>query len=318
MSIRRAYDGKGPIEYFLPTCFMRVNQFGTMKTVTRKMLFSYIFIKDTEPGIRDIKRSIPQLRLLTMPGSKRGDTRYMIISDRDMDMFRKIADAYSGQLPCYRVGDIQLEEGDYVRVVGGMFDGIEGRMISSPGRNSGQVILPVSNLFLVSTGDIAQQYIQILEFGKGNRHPYNMFEAHLPRAVDALANKLTKGELTEKELASMLVFTGRLEQLQPATLIIESFHSGLMLMSYTAMGRGHEEAAAQWLNRCHELLPKLTAEIQLSLQLSMMYAATGDSELHKRLQIIVDEWQPIKANQKKKRTIAEMLARFEGIYNEQR
>ena len=314
LSVQRACNGESAIEYFLPTCFMRVNQFGTMKTVTRKMLFSYIFIRDTEAGIRSLKRAIPQMRLLKKPGAMPGDSSLMTITDRDMTMFRKIADAYSGQLPCYRIGDVQLEEGDLVRVVGGMFDGVEGRLVSAKSRNGGQVMLPVSNLFLISTGDIASQYIQILEFGKGNRHPYQLFDAHLPLAVEALTSRLTRGSLNEKERAAMLAFTGRMEHLQPATPIIESSHAGLMLMSHTALGNDAE--ATRWLTRCQEILPTLTAELQTAMHLAMMYAATGASDLASRLRAIISAWPPLTASQTKKRTIATLLTTFAPLHHQ--
>ena len=312
LSVQRACNGEAAIEYFLPTCFMRVNQFGTMKTVTRKMLFSYIFIRDTEAGIRAITRVIPQMRVLKKPGAQPGDSSLMTITDRDMAMFRKIADAYSGQLPCYRIGDVQLDEGDLVRVVGGMFDGVEGRLVSAKSRNGGQVMLPVSNLFLISTGDIASQYIQILEFGKGNRHPYKLFDAHLPRAVEALTSLLVSGALSEKERAAMLAFTRRMEHLQPATPILESSHAGLMLMSHTALGNDAE--AARWLARCNDVLPTLTAELQTAMHLAMMYAATGTPDHASRLRAIIASWDPITPSDRKKQTIATLLTTFAPLH----
>lgn len=96
LSIKRAYDGKGPVEYFLPICFMRVKKFGTDEQVTRKMLFSYVFIRETEAGVREIKRLIPQLKLITTPESKFRQTEYVKVDDSYMSMIKKIANAYSG------------------------------------------------------------------------------------------------------------------------------------------------------------------------------------------------------------------------------
>ncbi len=315
LSIKRAYEGKGPIEYYMPTCYFRVNKFGTSQQVTRKMPFSYVFIRETELGIREIKRFVPTLRMFTLPGSKHHDTRYVKLSDQEMSMLKIIANAYSEQLPCHHIEDFKLEDCDDVRVVEGVFKGLEGKMTVSPGRNSGKVILPVGNLFLVSSGEILHQYTQILAFAKGSRHPYYVFDAHLPRAIEALSNKLTKGELDDNELASMLVFTGRLENLQPPTLIIESFYSGLMLMSYAAIGESQKDAKEHWLKECYGLLPQLKSEIQIGLQLSMMYASTGAPELAEQLHRMIDEWQPIEPSQKKKKTIADILTRFKAIYN---
>ena len=316
LSIKRAYEGKGALEYFLPSYFMRVKQLSTGKYVSRKMVVSYVFIRETEGGIRQLKTQMPQLQLITSPESKAHNTQYVKLNDFEMSMVKKIADIYDGQLPCYRSDEYKLDGCDYVKVVDGPFKGIEGRIVTWPGRDSGQVILPISNLFLVSTGDILSQYTQIIEFGKGNRHPYHMFELHMPRVIEALTKQLTKGEIAPDELATMLIFTGRLENLQPATLNIESLYSGLMLMSYTAAGSGYEDAKERWLNNCNELLPSVKAEIQMGLHLSMIYASTGNPKIAEQLHKLVDSWKPFKPSQQKKYTIAKMLAKFEAIYSQ--
>lgn len=316
LSIKRAYEGKGALEYFLPSFFMLVKQFGTGKYVSRKMVVSYVFIRETEGGIRQLKTKMPQLQLITSPESKAHNTQYVKLNDSEMSMIKKIADIYDGQLPCYRSDEYKLDGCDYVKVVDGPFEGVEGRIVTWPGRDSGQIILPVGDLFLVSTGDILSQYTQIIEFGKGNRHPYHMFELHLPRAIEALTKQLTNGEIPPNDLATMLVFTGRLEALQPATLNIESFYSGMMLMSYTAAGCGFEVDKERWLNNCNELLPKLKAEIQTGLQLAMMYASTGNPKIAEQLHNLIDSWIPLKPTEQKKFTIVKMLERFEAIYSQ--
>lgn len=292
---------------------MRVNRFGKEVMATRKMLYTYIFVRDTEAGVRELKHFIPQLHMLSHPGGDlQGRRRYMTVSDREMDMFRIIADAFSGQLPCYRFDEVDLEEGDLVQVVGGVFDGVEGRLRCTRGREGGQVLLALGNLLLVSTGDIAPQFIRILEFGKGNRHPYRQFETHLPRAVAALAKRLTDGTLPVEDLPQQLVFTGRFALLKPRTLIVESSHAGLMLMSYTALNDRDE--ARRWLDTCRDILPRLTAPLQIGLHLAMMYAATGDRQLAARLAALTAAWLPVGSGELKKRTVIDIFNKFQSIY----
>ena len=154
LSIKRAYEGKGALEYFLPSMFMRVKQFGTGKYISRKMVVSYVFIRETEGGIRLLKSKMPQLQLITSSESKAYNTQYVKLDDFEMTMVKKIAVVYDGQLPCYRSDEYKLDGCDYGKVVDGPFKGIEGRIVTYPGRDSGQVILPIGDLFQVSTGDI--------------------------------------------------------------------------------------------------------------------------------------------------------------------
>ena len=117
LSIKRAYEGKGALEYFLPSMFMRVKQFGAGKYISRKMVISYVFIRETEGGIRLLKSKMPQLQLITSSESKAYNTQYVKLDDFEMTMVKKIADVYDGQLPCYRSDEYKLDGCDYVKVV---------------------------------------------------------------------------------------------------------------------------------------------------------------------------------------------------------
>ena len=66
LSIKRAYEGKGALEYFLPSMFMRVKQFGAGKYISRKMVISYVFIRETEGMMKDGKIDIGDNDLLKM------------------------------------------------------------------------------------------------------------------------------------------------------------------------------------------------------------------------------------------------------------
>lgn len=308
----RTQRGEPLVEYFLPVCQMKTVRSGRQIVVEQKMLFTYLFVRDTLAGIRQLREHIPGLRLLRHPDDRSGDNwRYMTVTNREMAMFRTIADAFAGNLPCYRIDDVNLEDGDRVQVVGGQFDGVEGILRCAPGRAGGQVLLIVGNLLIVSTGNIAPQYIRILEFGSGNRHPYRQFEAHLPRTVRALCRRLAGEAPDEADLAAMQVFTARFALLRPATVNLASSHAGLMLMSYAALD--NRPRRDRWLAECEALLPQVTADQQRGLHLAMMHAATRRHDLATQLHRLIDAWQPIAPNQQKKLTIARMLTQFEAF-----
>lgn len=308
----RAQQGLPPVDYFLPTCYMRVNRFGRQVLAQRKMLFTYLFVRDTAAGLRDIRTRIPGLRMLTVHDSHTGQRRYMTITDRDMESFRTIANAHSGELPCYRVGDIDLQAGDRVQVIGGPFSGVEGTLRTAPGRDGGQVVLAIGDLFIVSTGDIQSQYIRILQFGHGNRHPYKQFEAHQPRALAALAAHLRHQPLAVDDLTAMQVFVQRYQLLQPDTPNLAATHAALMLITTTALQLAPQRE--HWLAQCRSLLPGITAPQQRAMLQAMLYAATGDPQLAQTLQATIASWQPIKPAEAKKRTIATILAQFQPLH----
>lgn len=313
LSDARARHGEEPLELFMPTCIRMTNLFGQAKMSRRKLIGNYIFVRGSYQDILEAKRMIPSLWLLPHPDKNEAGLRYMTISDREMDLFKAIAHAYSNELPCLPIGAVDLDEGDKVEIVGGDFDGMCGTLQCSQGRQGGKVLMAIGNLFIAVTPDIRPQYIRILQFGKGNRHPYRMFEAHLPRAVRALRHvREMDGEkgLTTNDVAAMTVFTGRFESLEPATVNIASQHATLMLMSYAALQ--DFEKTRHWQQRCRALIPKIKSDTQRAWQLTFMYAAIGDHDLCCQANAIVDNWT-IAPNDHKRSLILSTLQTFTNI-----
>ena len=277
LSAVRVARGEEPVEYFMPTCIRMSSIFGQARMSRRKLIGNYIFVRDTYKNILEAKLVVESLRLLPHPDHNAGQRAFMTISDHDMALFKALARVYSYELPCLPFGAIDLEVGDKVEIVGGAFDGLCGTLQCSQGRTGGKVLMEIGNLFIAVTPDISPQFIRILQFGKGNRHPYRLFEAHLPRVMQALRHARSHDNergLTTEDVAAMTVFTGRFESLQPATVNIASQHATLMLMSYVALQ--DKEKIDKWFARCGAILPKVKSDTQRAWQLAFMYAATGD------------------------------------------
>ncbi|MBO4803322.1 MAG: hypothetical protein J5503_02130 [Muribaculaceae bacterium] len=313
LSRARIRRGNTPVEYFMPTCVEMSTLFGTARMRRRKLLGNYIFVRDTYKNILEAKQVVESMWLLPHPDRKDGEHEFMTISDHEMDLFKAVARAYANELPCYPIGMVDLEEGDKVEIIGGDFDGMRGTLQCSQGRNGGKVLMAIGNLFVIATPDIKPQYIRILEFGKGNRHPYRQFEAHLPRAIQALRHKYLNntGGLTTEDLAAMSVFKGRYEALRPATINLASQHATLMLMSCAAL-EDHENTR-QWLNYCRELLLKVKSETQRAWQLAFMFAATGEARLRQDALSIVSTWD-IAPNDHKRAMVATALNTFTPLF----
>ena len=279
---------------------------------TRKMLFSYVFILSSEREVAAIKKAVPSLKLNSPISTATGKRKYVTMPADEMAKIRKVADAFAGQLPCYRADAYSLDTCDRVRIIGGPLAGIEGAMAMTQGKRTGQVILPVNDLFVVSTGEVPPANYIVLEFGRGNRHPYHTFENYLPRALQAMEQRLLTGRLDTPMQAELLKFVTRYGELTARTLNIESTHAALMLLSYAAL---NDRAEAEcWHARCREILPTLKAELQIALLLTTLYAATGSQDYAKRLQTLIATWPPIAAADRRKLLVTTTLKKFDRIY----
>lgn len=307
-----------PVEYFLPTCIEHSIRSGKSIVRRKKLIANYIFIRDSLKNVMEMTQGTGSLWLLPHPDHESNGKRYMTISDHDMEIFKTVANAYANELPCYPIEAVDLEEGDQVQIVGGEFDGMKGTLRCSQGRNGGKVMMAVGNLFLISTPDIRPQHIRILQFGKGNRHPYRQFEAHVPRVLQALRHQWGKDVsdgLTTEDLASMTVFTGRFEALEPATVNIASQHAALMLLSYAALQ--DKERTERWLLRCRAILPTVKSDTQRAWQLAFMFAATGIASFREEADALVSSWT-IAPNDHKRTLIATTLNEFYSIHGQNR
>lgn len=307
-SLRYALEEKNVPEMFVPACFMRVNR--GAKEALRKLPLTYVFVRTTERGVAEIKKALPTLKLNAPISVATGQRKHVTLHDGEMRMFRKIADVFGGQLPCYPAGAFDVESCDRVRIVADPFAGVEGAMVPSQGRDGGLVVLPMRDLFFVSVGEQSPHNYKVLEFGKGSRHPYHEFDNYLPRVTDALRQRLTTGGIDDGIYADVAKFVHRYSELSARTLNIESMYCSLMLMSYAALDEDREA----WLGECKRLLPRLTADLQRALHQAMMYAATGDATLARQLHGIVAEWGEIAAGDRKKRTVVALLTEFESLY----
>ena len=272
LSLKNAFEGKGVVEYFMPACFMRVRRSGSSEPVTRKTLFNYIFVHSTQRDIADIKSNVSRLNLKTPGNSPTGPRSALTVDDRQITMIRKIADIFGGKLPCYRNDEYDLSTCDTAHINGGPFEGIEGPLMCKTNRLSGQIMLSVRDLFIVATGEIQPQYINVIRLGERSRHPLQALETYIPRVTKALTHKLMTGQLDDDERNNIDAFTRRYALLRPDTDDDATLHTGLMLMSYTALS--DNDAATQWLHAAQRLRPSL-APPQTALLDAMTYAATG-------------------------------------------
>ncbi len=318
LSAARMRRGEEPVEYFMPTCVRMSSSFGQARMSRRKLIGNYIFVHDSYKNILEAKQVMQSLWLLPDPDRREGQRAFMTISDHDMALFKAIAKAYSNQLPCLPIDAVDLEEGDKVEIVGGEFDGMCGTLHCSQGRTGGKVLMAIGNIFIAVTPDIRPQFICILQFGKGNRHPYRLFEAHVPRVLQALnhlhGNKedgISAHSLTTDDVAAMTVFTGRFESLRPSTVNIASQHATLMFMSYAALQ--DTVKTDQWRQRCQLLIPKIKSDTQRAWQLALMFAATGDEQLHRQASDIVSTWT-IAPSDRKRTLITTTLHNFRTVF----
>ena len=136
---------------FLPTeKVRRRTPQGKMVTVVQPAIHNYLFVYSTKEELDGLKQyKLPYLRYVMKTDS--GVRSILTVPDYQMQNFIAIAGNEEEQAEFLEVGDLQMAQGDKVRILGGPFAGVEGIYMRTSNTRSRRVVVQVAGLFAVAT-----------------------------------------------------------------------------------------------------------------------------------------------------------------------
>ena len=260
---------------------------GTIRIVSRAILFHYIFISgplehikrlaSTGGGLSFVLRHPDSLPAASTPAvatpvstaltaekssvvaklvGAASSARYVTVSDADIQAFSIIARAYSNRLPYYNPADIDLLDGDEVEVVSGPFTGLKGTFIARRGTQNGNIVVAATSQIGSIAYDIQADTIRIIRFAKDSRRAYDQIDAFIPRLLDALEAYRADRPLTPAQAASLHVFTRRFAVTEIPGAKLDAKLQALLTVAHEILGNPQESAAAR--ARYEKRLPYVT------------------------------------------------------------
>lgn len=278
--------------------------------VRKPLVYNYVFMRGTLPELRRFHAARPVYNLLPVGSRRNGPTDYCYVPDEEMQQFMQLAQVYENTVPCFAPSEIDLQQGDRVRIIGGPFSGIEGVLLSRQGRDGGRVIVRLADMLAVETLDIAPEYLQIVEFARGGRHIYDTLDSYLPKARRALRHFLEPAGPDRQDLAAANYFLTRCGTAAPLrSPKIRGKYMALLMLSHRILGRTQE------YERCRqayiELLPRITNPETRAMTLGFLYACSREPEWLRQARAIADGWGDAPSLSPARRTIAEELTAYE-------
>ena len=146
------------VEYFVP---MRTAIGSSKGRKVKRMVpavTNLIFVRTTEAQIQKIKDGLDYLQFLCR--KEDGRMRRIIISDKEMEDFIRVATSHDEDIVYLTPDDIDLTRGDRVRIHGGPFDGVEGTFIKVHGKRRRMVVVSITTLTSVSTLDFEPDLLE--------------------------------------------------------------------------------------------------------------------------------------------------------------
>ena len=119
--------GKASVECFIPMCHKVVVRGSKKCRAWLPAISNLIFVHTTRPIIQQTKRSIPFLQFYTRPEEGRAESLVYLTGDELR----------------------HLDKGTRVRILGGLFDGVEGSFVRMKGYRSKRVVVQVQGLIAV-------------------------------------------------------------------------------------------------------------------------------------------------------------------------
>lgn len=149
------------IESFVPMQKIRsVDKRGKLVWKSIAALHNYIFVHSTREKIDCIKQEyIPWLRYVISPNRESG-SRIMTVPAKQMESFIAIAGNEEERILYLNPDELNLTNGDRVRIIDGPFKGAEGILIKIEHKREKRVVVKIDGVAAVATTSIPQTLIE--------------------------------------------------------------------------------------------------------------------------------------------------------------
>jgi len=247
------------IDFFLPMTKSVAKRGGKEETVEKPLLFSYIFVRTTEPEADAFCRANHGITFLRehTPNGTMGP--HLVIPDYQMDNFIRAVEQYTDDIPFVAPTPEMLAKGDRVRIIGGPFRGIEGILEARQGKDGGRVIVRVGDIVAIPTVEISPEFIEVLEFAPEGRHLYQKLDSFHPRLRLALDCRAERKPIPSELEAHLRIFVRRFTNLEVSALNARVRFLAYLMLAYALIEHDgqHADSIADQLR---ELRPRLNSK----------------------------------------------------------
>lgn len=131
---------------------------------TRKLvpaISNLLFAYTTKKRLQELKSGLTFLQYKTIPEGGRNIP--ITVPEYQMQQFMSVCETLSEQLVYLSPDEVHLEKGTPVRIVGGMFDGVEGTFVKVNKKRKKQVVVYVQGVAAVMIDELSGGYIEVLK-----------------------------------------------------------------------------------------------------------------------------------------------------------
>ena len=146
------------LDYYLPKHFVLRRYATGMKRVLVPLLPSMVFVRGRFSEVYRFQSIYSFIGFATLP--KDGHRTPIVVPDPDMENFRIVADKCRDDLTYYSPREMKMHKGEYIRIIGGLFDGAVAKLVKVPGKRNRKLVVELPGIAEIATTSIEPQFVR--------------------------------------------------------------------------------------------------------------------------------------------------------------
>ena len=146
------------LDYYLPKHFVLRRYASGMKRILVPLLPSMVFVRGRFSEVHRFQSIYSFIGFATLP--KDGHRTPIVVPDPDMENFRIVADKCRDDLTYYSPREMKMHKGEYIRIIGGLFDGAVAKLVKVPGKRNRKLVVELPGIAEIATTSIEPQFVK--------------------------------------------------------------------------------------------------------------------------------------------------------------
>lgn len=146
------------LDYYLPKHFVLRRYASGMKRILVPLLPSMVFVRGRFSEVHRFQSIYSFIGFATLP--KDGHRTPIVVPDPDMENFRIVADKCRDDLTYYSPREMKMHKGEYIRIIGGLFDGAVAKLVKVPGKRNRKLVVELPGIAEIATTSIEPQFVR--------------------------------------------------------------------------------------------------------------------------------------------------------------
>lgn len=120
-----------------------------------------LFVHTTDSRLKMFKQTTTFLQYLVRRVD--GVSRKIVVPDAQMEQFIRVSRTDDDRLVYLKPEEINLSKGTRVRILGGVFDGVEGLFVRVKGKRNRRVVVLIDHVSAIAVSEVSPDLIEILD-----------------------------------------------------------------------------------------------------------------------------------------------------------